>query len=356
MAAGIPCFDLALPAHHPDFAPLQALPIESSRFEDPVDENRMLHMNSTSPEIRRSIRENRFAMRLSLIFGLLMVFGKGWAYVATGSTAIFSDAAESVVHVVAVVLAAFSLWLSTRPASQQFSYGYERISFLSAGFEGALIILAAVVILVTAIENWESGLILDNLGLGTIVVCVAGLINACLGWFILRTGKRNSSLILEANGYHILADSWTSLGIVGGLCLVLLTGWQPFDPIFAIAVAIHILWSGAQLVWRSIGGLMDYSDPNVGRNLRKKLDRVCKEARVGYHGARFRHTGHRLQIELHLLFPFNTPLGEAHRRATIIERKLQEALDQPAEVFTHLESFEDHQQIHSRGHRSKLPL
>ena len=302
------------------------------------------------------MQENRFAMRLSLIFGLLMVFAKGWAYLATGSIAIFSDAAESVVHVVAVAFAAFSLWLNTRPASQQFSYGYERISFFSAGFEGALIILAAVAILITAIENWLSGIVLENLGLGTTVVCIAGLVNACLGWFLVRTGKRNSSLVLEANGYHVLADSWTSLGIVGGLCLVLLTGWRPFDPIFAIAVAIHILWSGAKLVWRSIGGLMDYSDPTVGRNLREKLDGVCNEAGVGYHGARFRHTGHRLQIELHLLFPFNTPLGEAHRLATIVEKKIRVALDQPAEVFTHLESSEDHEQIHSSGHRSKLPL
>ena len=132
---------------------------------------------------------------------------------------------------------------------------------------------------------------------------------------------------------------------------MLLTGWKPLDPIFAMIVAVHILWSGFQLVWRSIGGLMDYSDPEVGRFLREKLNMLCQELRVGYHGARFRSTGYRLQVELHLLFPFDTSLGEAHRTATTIEERLPGVLGQPAEVITHLESLEDHARIHRGRHR-----
>jgi len=305
--------------------------------------------------MEKARKENSFAIRLSLIFGLLMLAGKCGAYLATGSAAIFSDAAESVVHIVAVGFAAFSLWLSAKPASKQFAYGYERISFFSAGFEGALIILAALAILITAVEKLRSGAEIENLGLGTGVIAVAGVTNAALGWFLVSRGRKNNSLILEANGKHVLTDSWTSFGVLGGLSLVLLTGWNLLDPIFAIAVALHILWSGSRLVWQSIGGLMDYADPAIGRRLRKRLDELSGQFGVSYHGVRFRHTGYRLQIELHLLFPFETPLGEAHKIATKIERHLQETLEQPADVVTHLESLEDHGKIHESRHQSKLP-
>jgi len=285
-----------------------------------------------------------------------MLVGKSWAYLATDSVAIFSDAAESVLHVVAVGFAAFSLWLSTRPASRQFGYGYERISFFSAGFEGALIILAAVAIIATAMERLRADAVIENLGLGTGIIAAAGLVNAALGWFLIARGRRNNSLILEANGKHVLADSWTSFGVFGGLVLVMLTGWKLLDPIFAIAVAAHILWSGAKLVWRSVGGLMDYADPEVGRALKKALDHLRGEFNIGYHGVRFRNTGYRLQIELHLLFPFDTPLGEAHSIATRVEKRLQAELGQPSEVVTHLESQEDHGTIHQSGHQSRLPM
>ena len=293
-----------------------------------------------------AVRQTRRAMALSLAFGLLMLLTKTAAYLVTGSAAILSDASESIVHVIAVGFAAFSLRLSVRPADQRFHYGYERVSFFSAGFEGAMIILAGIYIIVVAARKWMAGLQLQNLGAGAILVAAAAVINAVLGWYLVRTGRRANSLILEANGKHILADSWTSFGVVGGLVLVLWTGWKPFDPLLAIAVALNILWSGGQLVARSVGGLMDYSDPATGDRLSEKLDAVCADLGVQYHAVRFRHTGHRLLVDLHLLFPFNTPLGEAHRVATAVEQRLPEALGVPAEVTTHLESLEDHSIIH----------
>jgi cation diffusion facilitator family transporter len=301
-------------------------------------------------------QETRFAMRLSLIFGVLMLLGKGAAYFITGSAAIFSDAAESVIHVVAVGFAAFSLWLSIRPRNQSFLYGYERISFFSAGFEGAMIILAAGAIIYAAIHKWLAGLKIENLGFGTLVVLAASLINAALGWYLVRTGRKNHSLIVEANGKHVLTDSWTSFGVVGGLCLVLITGWKPFDPLFAIAVALNILWSGGHLVWRSARGLLDYSDPGVGRDLREKLDGLCQELGVHYHGVRFRTTGYRLLVELHLLFPSEFSVGEAHRLATLLEERLPETLATPTEVITHLEALEDHAEVHRNEHYTGLPV
>ncbi|MBZ5646741.1 MAG: cation diffusion facilitator family transporter [Acidobacteriia bacterium] len=303
----------------------------------------------------QTLRDTRFAMRLSLIFGVGMLVGKSAAYFLTGSAAILSDAAESVIHVIAVTFAAFSLWLSTRPADDKFLYGYERITFFSAGFEGAMIILAAFAIIYSAIHKWLHGLELQRLGLGTLLVLAASIINALLGWYLVRTGKKNHSLILEANGKHVLTDSWTSFGVVGGLCLVLITGWKPFDPICAIAVALNILWSGGALVWRSATGLLDYADPGVGRRLRERLDQLCQELGVEYHGVRFRMTGQRLLIEVHLLFPHTTAVGEAHRIATIIEERLPESLEIPAEVLTHLESLEDHADVHKDAHYTGRP-
>jgi cation diffusion facilitator family transporter len=301
------------------------------------------------PEANRARDPRRGAMRLSLAVGLLMLLGKVAAWVFTGSAAIFSDAAESVIHVVAVGFAAFSLSLAGRPADQRFRYGYERISFFSAGFEGAMIILAAVWIVVAAVEKWLAGLTLERLGLGTLLVAAAAALNAALGWYLIRTGRRTRSIILEANGKHVLTDSWTSGGVIVGLLLVMWTGWKPFDPILAIVVAGNILWSGAVLIRRSVAGLMDYADPRIAERLEPQIEVLCRELGVDFHGLRFRHTGRRVIVEVHLLFPFDLPVGEAHRLATLVEGRLPQRLPFDAEVVTHLEAVEDHREVHGVG-------
>ncbi len=312
-------------------------------------------VSSATRRDERELREALFAMRLSLIVGVVMLVGKTAAYFMTHSAAIFSDAAESVIHVIAVGFASFSLRLSTRSASPQFLYGYERITFFSAGFEGAMIIVAAIAIFYESIRRWMAGLQLEHLGTGALLVLIAGIVNAGLGYYLLRIGRRTNSLILEADGKHVLTDSWTSFGVVGGLGLVLFTHWKPFDPLVAIAVAANILWSGGRLVWRSAVGLLDYSDPKAGRKIRDKLDAICTELDIQYHGVRFRTTGYRQIIEVHLLFPRLTSVSEAHRLATILEERLPAELGMPAEVTTHLESLEDHADVHRDEHYTGRP-
>jgi cation diffusion facilitator family transporter len=301
------------------------------------------------------MRDAQFAMRLSLIFGIAMLVGKSTAYFMTHSVAIFSDAAESVIHVIAVGFASFSLRLSLRPASHHFLYGYERITFFSAGFEGALIVVAAIAILFESIHEWISGLQLQHLGSGVVLILIAGILNGGLGYYLIRTGRRTNSLILEADGKHVLTDSWTSFGVVGGLALVLMTHWKPFDPLVAIVVAINILWSGGRLVWQSAVGLLDYSDPRTGRRIRERLDAICSELNIQYHGVRFRTTGYRQIIEVHLLFPRLTSVSEAHRMATVLEERLPLDLGFPAEVITHLECVEDHADVHHHEHYTGKP-
>jgi len=318
-----------------------------------VPEQTTLH--SATRRDQRELRDARFAMRLSLIVGLAMLIGKTTIYFMTSSAAVFSDAAESVVHVIAVGFASFSLRLSTRSASPQFLYGYERITFFSAGFEGAMIVVAAIAILYESIRKWITGLQLEHTGTGALFVLLAGIVNAGLGYYLLRTGRRTHSLILEADGKHVLTDSLTSFGVVGGLGLVILTHWEPFDPLVAIAVAANILWSGGHLVWRSAVGLLDYSDPKAGRKIRGKLDTICSELAIQYHGVRFRTTGYRLIIEVHLLFPRLMSVSEAHLIATILEERLAAELGMPAEVTTHIESLEDHADVHSEQHYTGKP-
>ena len=303
----------------------------------------------------QEMRDAQFAMRLSLIFGIAMLVGKSTAYFMTHSVAIFSDAAESVIHVIAVGFASFSLRLSLRPASHHFLYGYERITFFSAGFEGALIVAAAIAILFESIHEWISGLQLQHLGSGVVLILIAGILNGGLGYYLIRTGRRTNSLILEADGKHVLTDSWTSFGVVVGLALVLMTHWKPFDPLVAIVVAINILWSGGRLVWQSAVGLLDYSDPRTGRRIRERLDAICSELNIQYHGVRFRTTGYRQIIEVHLLFPRLTSVSEAHRMATVLEERLPLDLGFPAEVITHLECVEDHADVHHHEHYTGKP-
>jgi cation diffusion facilitator family transporter len=311
--------------------------------------------SETAPRDPRELQAAQFAMRISLAFGFAMLIGKLAAYFMTHSAAIFSDAAESVIHVIAVGFASFSLRLSAKPASHHFLYGYERITFFSAGFEGALIVVAAIAILFESVHEWVNGLQLERLGSGVALILIAGILNAGLGYYLIGTGRRIHSLILEADGKHVLTDSWTSFGVVGGLGLVLLTHWKPFDPIVAIVVAVNILWSGGRLVWQSAVGLLDYSDPETGKRIRERLDAICAELNIQYHGVRFRTTGYRQIIEVHLLFPRHTSVSDAHALATSLEERLPAEIGMPAEVITHLEALEDHAEVHSHQHYTGKP-
>jgi len=289
-------------------------------------------------------------MRLSLAAGLFMLAGKGMAWWITGSAAILSDALESVVHLVAVGFAAFSLWLSMRPATRRFHYGYDRISFFSAGFEGAMIIFAAVTIITVSIRKWMAGLVLEQLGLGVLLVAGAGILNGTLGWYLIHTGKKAGSLILVANGKHVLTDCWTSAGVVLGLLLVRWTGWLPFDPICAIALAINILWSGGHLIFESARGLLDYADPRTESKLRTELDAAAGNAGISWHRLKFRETGGRMLAEVHLLFPSSVTIRQAHLSATQIEKRLMASFEGRLEILTHLEPADDHDGIHGEPH------
>jgi cation diffusion facilitator family transporter len=302
------------------------------------------------PQAQGDAKALKLAMALSLWIGILMFLIKVGAYLITGSAAILSDAAESVVHVAAVGFAAYSLRLTQRPADDCHLYGHTKIGFFSAGFEGALIGLAAIYIIYAAVTKWLTGLELENLGLGTGLTAVAAVINGGLGAYLVRVGKKRNSLILVANGKHVLTDCWTSVGVLIGLGLTLVTGWLPWDPICAIFVAVNILVSGIGLVRQSVAGLMDRADPQVQARLEHVLDGESERHGIAYHGLRHRNLGTMHWVDLHLLFSGDTPVQKAHEIATQVEHQVRQSLPAGAYVEAHLEALEDHAEVHPEGH------
>jgi len=291
-------------------------------------------------------KEMRRAMMLSVAAGLILLVIKITAYAWTNSAAILGDAAESIVHIIAVLFAAYSLWLSLKPADEQHPYGHAKISFFSAGVEGALILIAAAFIIYTAVTDWITGLALRNLDIGVALTAFAALLNAGLGWYLIRVGKQKKSLILEANGLHVLTDSWTSAGVVAGLLLALATDWLFLDPLCAILVAFNIIFSGIRLLKRSIGGLMDQADPRIQQQVTDILDQESRAHNITYHLMRQRFNGYSYDVDVHLVFPDHMTIKDAHRIATAIETSIENQVNPSAHVTTHLEPHDDHRRIH----------
>ncbi len=286
------------------------------------------------------------AMRLSLAVGFLMLVLKMSAYMLTGSAAILGDAAESVVHVAAVIFAAYSLWLAAQPADENHRYGHSKIAFFSAGIEGALIILAAVFIIYESIRRWIEGLTVSHLGDGVLLTLATILINGGLGWYLIHTGRNQKSLILISNGQHVLTDGWTSLGALVGLGLMHLTGQPWWDPVCGLLMAGNILVSGYDLLRQSVSGLMDHADPDLTRVLDEALAKETARHGVSFHALRHRNAGHVHYVDVHFLFPDEITLREAHRTATEIERAVIQTTSQNVHLTTHLECVGDHDELH----------
>ena len=299
----------------------------------------MSHGTENRVNGRELSQQEKRAMNISLMAGIAMLFLKWSAFLLTGSSAIFSDASETVVHIFAVAFAAYSLRVVYRPPDEDHHFGHDKISYFSAGFEGGLIVLAAIVIIYTAIEKMITGIELEQIGLGTTLVGVAGAINALLGWYLVRVGRQTSSLILVANGKHILTDAWTSFGAILGLTVVILTDIKIFDPLMAIFFAFNILYEGGKLVQKAVRGLMDKTNPELEEKARHTLDTFCTGHGITYHKLRLREGGAIVYIDFHLQFPDETTIQSAHDIATEAEQAVGEAMNRPADVFSHLESF-----------------
>jgi len=284
-------------------------------------------------------------MNLSLAVAVVLLGAKGFASVVTGSSAIYADAAESVVHVLAVAFAAWALRLSHKPADDTHHFGHDKISFISAGFEGAMISSAAALILYEAGKQFVYGVELSNLGLGLWITGAAAVANLALGLSLIKVGKKTGSTLLRANGLHVLTDVWSSVAVIVALLLIRFTGWLMWDPIFAVIAALNILRVGLGLIRESLGGLLDEADPVIEKQARETLDRETAARGLAYHNFRHRHSGRAHWVEFHLVFPDEMTVGQAHDRATEIEAAVAAIIAPEGRVITHLEPRSAEQRI-----------
>lgn len=280
-------------------------------------------------------------MYLSIAAAVVTIGLKFVAYFKTGSMGFFSDALESFVNLFAAIVALILLHISEKPADKEHGYGHTKAEYFSSAIEGALILVAAFSIIYAAIPRILNPQPLENLGAGTLFSVGASLINLLVGLNLINNGKKYKSLVLEADGKHLMTDVWTSAGVIVGVLLVQFTGLFILDPIIAIAVALNIVYMGYQLISRSASGLMDAAIPHEEiSKITNYLDSL-KEKGIDYHSVLTRQAGFRKFISLHLLVPGQWSVKEGHDCADRVEQYIENMFDETVTVTSHIEPIED---------------
>jgi cation diffusion facilitator family transporter len=277
---------------------------------------------------------------LSIVAAVLTIGLKLGAYLLTGSVGLFSDAAESVVNLVAAVAALWALIYAARPPDEEHAFGHNKAEYFSSGLESALIIIAAVWIGITAWERLMDPQPLENVGLGLSITLVAAALNGGVALTILRAGRRLRSITLRADAHHLLTDVWTSLGVVLGIVTVQLTGWLVLDPLIGLVVAANIVRIGVRLLRDTASGLLDQALPPEDRAKILEILSRYEERDIRFHALRTRASGQRRFISMHVLVPGRWTVQQGHDLSEKIEEDLAEALPQST-FFIHIEPSED---------------
>ncbi|NTV46629.1 MAG: cation transporter [Chlorobiales bacterium] len=288
--------------------------------------------------------ENRPSLKryawLSIAAAITTIVLKASAYYLTGSVGLLSDAIESFVNLVGALMALAMLTVAEHPADEDHPYGHTKAEYFSSVVEGLLILVAAVSIGYTAIERIITPKPLEQLGLGLGISVVASLVNLGVGLVLLRAGRQYYSITLEADAHHLLTDVWTSAGVLVGVGAVAIFDLNILDPIAALVVAANIVWTGVQIVRRSVSGLMDSALPKDERKaIRDVLDSYSQKG-IKYHALRTRQSGVRRFVSVHILVPGNWSVARGHRLLEQIETEICRAVPH-VNVITHLEPLED---------------
>jgi cation diffusion facilitator family transporter len=277
----------------------------------------------------------RFAL-LSIAAALVTIALKAAAWWITGSVGLLADALEGTINLAAAIFALAMLSIAARPPDEEHAFGYSKAEYFSSGIEGTLILAAAIAIGWAAVERLLAPQPLVHVGTGLAVSAVAAAINLAVARSLLAGGRRYRSIALEADARHLMADVWTSVGVIAGVAAASYTGWQPLDPLVALAVAVHILWAGYRLMRQSFHGLLDHALPEDElETLNTVLDRYRREG-MDFHAVRTRQAGARSFITLHVLVPAEWTVAQGHRLAHQVEDEIRGALPGAA-VLTHVE-------------------
>ena len=261
-------------------------------------------------------------LKLSVVAAVATIAMKTGAWWITGSVGLLSDAMESFVNLASALFAVLMVTIAERPADEDHPFGHSKAEYFSSGFEGLLIVGAAVAIIWAAAGRFANPQPLEQLGWGVALSVASSVLNGLLAWRMLVASREQRSIALEADARHLFTDVYTSAGVVVGLLLVPVTGWLWLDPLLAIGVALNILREGAHLAWRSVDGLMDKA---VEPEVRKQIDDVL--AQFAHHTIRFDHlvtrrAGQRRFVDVHMHMPANWTLGRAAALRTSVEQAL----------------------------------
>lgn len=286
---------------------------------------------------------------LSIAAALATISLKTLAWWLTGSVGLLSDALESLVNLAAAMLALWMLRLAAAPPDEHHPYGFSKAEYFAAGIEGALIVLAAAGILASALPRLIEPRALGTPVLGLTLTVLASAINLSVALVLIRVGRQRHSITLEADGRHLMTDVWTSAGVVLGVALVFATGWLRLDPLIALAVAVHIVWTGVGLVRRSAKGLLDAAIPRDDQGeVTKLFAEYSRRYGVAFHALRTRQAGARRFISFHILVPDAWSVSQAHRLSEEIEERIR-SLVPNASIFTHIEPISDPASYEDQG-------
>lgn len=277
---------------------------------------------------------------LSIAAAIVTILLKGTAYLLTGSVGLLSDALESTVNLAAAIVALFALRVASRPANDEFSFGYSKVEYFSSGFEGGMILLAATGIILSALPRLIHPQPLEQVGLGVTISVFASLINFAVAGVLMRAGRRYNSITLEADAKHLMTDVWTTAGVLAGIALVWLTGWIRLDPLIALGVAVNILFTGYRLLIRSGRGLLDISLPEEEIKSVRSILNSYEAQGIGYHALRSRQAAARKFMVVHLLVPGTWTISAGHALADQIETQVRQAIPN-SNIVTHIEPADD---------------
>ena len=278
---------------------------------------------------------------LSIAAAVVTIGLKFFAYLYTGSMGLLSDALESCVNLVAAVVALIMIHISEKPADEGHEFGHTKAEYFSSAIEGSLILVAAFSIIWSAVPRLIAPQPIENVGLGLLISTSASLVNLGVALVLISNGKKRKSLLLEADGKHLMTDVWTSAGVIAGVLIVKLTGFLILDPVIAVLVALNIIWTGFTLIKRSANGLMDASITEEElKKVKEYLDGL-KTDTIEYHSLMTRQAGQRKFISLHLLVPGEWSVQQGHDFAEKIEESIEDMFSEPITVSSHIEPIED---------------
>jgi cation diffusion facilitator family transporter len=288
-------------------------------------------------------------LRLSIVVAVITIAMKTLAWWLTDSVGLLSDAMESFVNLASAAFALLMVTVARRPADADHPYGHHKAEYFSSGFEGLLIIVAALGIIWAAVQRLLHPLPIDQLGWGLALSVLSSAFNAALAWAMLHSGRHHRSMALEGDARHLITDVWTSAGVVVGVGLVALSGWNWLDPAVAVGVALNILREGTSLMWKSSQGLMDEAlEPEIMEDIQKTLD-AFKHHTIRFDHISSRRSGQRRFVDLHMHMPAGWTLGRAAALRSSVEQALMSAVPGlratiqllPSDVEAHFDDEKD---------------